>query len=158
MEKRFAIDELPVLLKRLKLFADENRQKQRRLLEQTSETLVEALRKDALEAFVKVYNERIDGPHNQTPSVKKQSKAHFPKMALPKFYSSLPEEENVLRVKLREEARTLLLQKKSAEVLSSEAMEALWPILDKHYSKPVVGEEKMINFDDFVKAGELRGR
>ena len=74
-------------------------------------------------------------------------------MTLPKFYSSLPQEENVLRVKLREEARTLLLQKKSAEVLSSEAMEALWPILDKHYSKPVVGEEKMMNFDDFCAAG-----
>ena len=59
----------------------------------------------------------------------------------------------MLRVKLREEARTLLLQKKSAEVLSSESMEALWPILDKHYSKPLVGEEKMINFNDFVKAG-----
>ena len=141
-EKRFAVDELPELLKRLKIFADENGEKRRRLSGQTSETIEEVRRKDELEAFVKIYNDKQNH--------------HFPKMTLPKFYSSLPQEENVLRVKLREEARTLLLQKKSAEVLSSEAMEALWPILDKHYSKPVVGEEKMINFNDFVKAGECR--
>lgn len=156
-EKRFAFDELPELLKRLKIFADENREKQRRKLSgQTSETIEEARRREEMEAFIKIYKERMDCPDGQTPGDKQRHK-HFPKLALPKFYSSLPQEENVLRVKLREEARTLLLQKKSAEVLSAEAMEALWPILDKHYSKPVVGEEKMINFNDFVKAGEDAG-
>jgi hypothetical protein len=36
-------------------------------------------------------------------------------------------------------------------------LEALWPILDKHHSPPTVGEEKMMNFDAFVAAGE-KGR
>jgi hypothetical protein len=68
----------------------------------------EERRKEELEAFVKLYKEKL------------QPESHKPKLGIPKFYQSLPQEEDVLKVKLREEARTLLLQKKSAEVLSSE--------------------------------------
>lgn len=65
-EKRFAIDELPVLLKRLKLFADENLEKQRRILEKTSsETIEEVRRKAELEAFVKMYKKKIDVDQNR---------------------------------------------------------------------------------------------
>ena len=166
-EKRFAIDELPVLLKRLKMFADENRRRQNSRISSTTETIEEVRRREELEAFIKVYRVKIEGCDGEGQSISKlqtsfqksndgvnKSALHLPRIPLPKFYAALPQEENVLRVKLREEARTLLLQKKSAEVLSSEAMEALWPILDKHFSQPVVGEEKMMNFDDFVAAGK----
>merc|ERR550534_2188915 len=134
-----------------------------------TETIEEVRRREELEAFIKVYRVKIEGcddggqsnsklqtSYQNNDGVKKTA-LHLPRIPLPKFYAALPQEENVLRVKLREEARTLLLQKKSAEVLSSEAMEALWPILDKHFSQPVVGEEKMMNFDDFVAAGEEAG-
>jgi len=140
-ERRYTYEELPTLLKKLKLFADDNQTR----LKKT----VEELRKEELDAFIGIYEARF-------PT--KQIQLHIPKLSqMPKFYDPLPQEENVLKSKLREEARTLLLQKKSAEVLSSDALEALFPILDKHISPPFVGEEKMMNYNAFLEAAKQAG-
>ena len=36
-------------------------------------------------------------------------------------------------------------------------MQRLWFLLDKHNTPPVVGEDQMINFDDFLKVDAQAG-
>lgn len=83
-------------------------------------------------------------------------------LRIPLFYEKPPPDaddddsasattSNTLRQKLREEARSLFLQKKSRELLDNTELKELWGYLDMHHTPPVVDEEKMINFKQ-VKA------
>ena len=54
--------------------------------------------------------------------------------------------------KLREESRTLFLQKRSKELLDNGELKELWSILEKNYTKPLIGEEQYINYEDYQKA------
>lgn len=51
---------------------------------------------------------------------------------VPRFYWKLPSEEDVLRQKLREEARSTFLQRMSRQLLDNSELKALWLLLDQH--------------------------
>ncbi|KAK6481340.1 serine/threonine-protein phosphatase 2A regulatory subunit B'' subunit gamma isoform X1 [Huso huso] len=76
---------------------------------------------------------------------------------IPRFYYRLPAEDEVLQQKLREESRAVFLQRKSRELLDNEELQNLWFLLDKHQTPPMIGEEAMINYDNFLKVGEKAG-
>ncbi|MGH0182198.1 UNVERIFIED_CONTAM: hypothetical protein FKN15_008475 [Acipenser sinensis] len=46
---------------------------------------------------------------------------------------------------------------KSRELLDNEELQNLWFLLDKHQTPPMIGEEAMINYDNFLKVGEKAG-
>ncbi|XP_051476599.1 serine/threonine-protein phosphatase 2A regulatory subunit B'' subunit gamma isoform X2 [Apus apus] len=76
---------------------------------------------------------------------------------IPRFYYRLPAEDEVLLQKLREESRAVFLQRKSRELLDNEELQNLWFLLDKHQTPPMIGEEAMINYENFLKVGEKAG-
>lgn len=59
--------------------------------------------------------------------------------------------------KLREEARALLLQKKSKELLDSNELKTLWGLLEQHHTQPLIGEQQFISYDDYLKVADLAG-
>ncbi|CAH1791111.1 unnamed protein product [Owenia fusiformis] len=77
--------------------------------------------------------------------------------AIPKFYFKLPSEEETLAQKLREESRAVFLQRRSRELLDNDELQGLWFLLDKHHTPPLVGEEQMINYEDFLKVAQQAG-
>ncbi|KAL7648208.1 UNVERIFIED_CONTAM: hypothetical protein RMT77_000111 [Armadillidium vulgare] len=78
--------------------------------------------------------------------------------AIPKFYFKLPSVDDHLRLKLREESRSVFLQRKSQELLDNEDLKDLWVLLERHQSPPNLGgDEQMINYIDFLKVAELSG-
>lgn len=70
---------------------------------------------------------------------------------IPKFYFKLPKENEIFLQKLREEARAFSLQRRSFGLLDNNDLKALWALLDKYHSPPIVSEEQFINYDDFKK-------
>lgn len=108
-----------------------------------------ALESEVEELFEKYYCEwkglSADGPSTSTS-------------VLPKFYRSLPLEDDVLRYKLREESRAIFLQRKSKVLLENEELKQLWMLLDKERSPPYTeGDEQLINYDDFLKVAKIAG-
>ena len=79
----------------------------------------------------------------------KPSHASFIK--IPKFYSKLPGEHEVLKLKLREEARAVFLQRKSRELIDNDELQKLWFLLDEFKVGDPVNDEGMINFSSFKK-------
>ncbi|XP_033120249.1 serine/threonine-protein phosphatase 2A regulatory subunit B'' subunit gamma-like [Anneissia japonica] len=71
--------------------------------------------------------------------------------AIPRFYYKLPSEDETLLQKLREESRAVFLQRRSRELLDNEELQNLWFLLDKHHTPPMVGEDQMVNYEDFLK-------
>lgn len=72
---------------------------------------------------------------------------------IPQFYFKLPSEDEPLLQKLREESRAVFLQRRSRELLDNDDLQALWTQLDKHQTPPVLADEQMINYEDFLKVG-----
>lgn len=70
---------------------------------------------------------------------------------IPKFYFKLPNEDEFLQQKLREEARAVFLQRRSKDLLDNEELQNLWATLDKHHTPPPFRNEQMINYEDFLK-------
>jgi len=68
---------------------------------------------------------------------------------IPQFYKPLPGEEDVLQQKLREEARAQFLQRRSKLLLDNAELKELWVVLDTHTSGPPLGEEQMMDWDQF---------
>ncbi|XP_046384216.1 serine/threonine-protein phosphatase 2A regulatory subunit B'' subunit gamma-like [Ischnura elegans] len=76
--------------------------------------------------------------------------------AIPKFYHKIPKEEDTLLRKLLEESRTLFLSRRNRQLIENDDLKALWRLLNTHHSPPIIaGEEKMINYDDFLKVISL---
>uniref|UniRef100_H2ZK94 Serine/threonine-protein phosphatase 2A regulatory subunit B'' subunit gamma n=1 Tax=Ciona savignyi TaxID=51511 RepID=H2ZK94_CIOSA len=75
---------------------------------------------------------------------------------IPRFHFRLPNDDEVLLQKLREESRAVFLQRKSRELLDNDELQNLWFLLDKHHTPPV-GEEQMVNYRDFLIVGEKAG-
>uniref|UniRef100_A0A8D0H0Z2 Protein phosphatase 2 regulatory subunit B''gamma n=1 Tax=Sphenodon punctatus TaxID=8508 RepID=A0A8D0H0Z2_SPHPU len=120
----------------------------RRLTACTDSKKSEQERKDEeMELFTKYYMEWKGGRKNVNTSY----------MNIPRFYYRLPAEDEVLLQKLREESRAVFLQRKSRELLDNEELQNLWFLLDKHQTPPVIGEEAMINYENFLKVGEKAG-
>lgn len=76
---------------------------------------------------------------------------------IPHFYHKLPKSNDVLAQKLREEARTLFLQKRSKELLDNTELKTLWNILQKNYTQPNVNNEQFINYDDYLRVVKIAG-
>jgi len=74
---------------------------------------------------------------------------------IPRFYKPLPGEEDALQQKLREEARAQFLQRRSKLLLDNAELKELWVVLDTHTSGLPVGEEQMMDWDQFCKVREL---
>jgi len=89
--------------------------------------------------------------------LKNSSKRFDENLALPKFYSKIPDQDNIICLKLREEARTAFLQTKSKALLDNTELQNLWTLLDKHHSTPFSSTEQMINYLDFKKVGQVAG-
>ncbi|EHA98522.1 Serine/threonine-protein phosphatase 2A regulatory subunit B'' subunit gamma [Heterocephalus glaber] len=97
--------------------------------------------------FTKYYSEWKGGGKNTNEFYK----------TIPRFYYRLPAEDEVLLQKLREESRAVFLQRKSRELLDNEELQNLWFLLDKHQTPPMIGEEAVINYENFLKFGEKAG-
>uniref|UniRef100_A0A182TZ59 Serine/threonine-protein phosphatase 2A regulatory subunit B'' subunit gamma n=1 Tax=Anopheles melas TaxID=34690 RepID=A0A182TZ59_9DIPT len=76
---------------------------------------------------------------------------------IPRFHFELPKSADSLAQKLREEARTLFLQKRSKELLDNAEFKLLWSLLEKHHSPPLIGEEQYINYENYCKVGTIAG-
>ena len=55
---------------------------------------------------------------------------------IPTFFRALPPEDDVLRQKLREEARAEFLQRRSKALLDNEELKRLWTLLDSNATPP----------------------
>ncbi|KAM9239534.1 serine/threonine-protein phosphatase 2A regulatory subunit B'' subunit gamma isoform 3-T3 [Leptosomus discolor] len=105
------------------------------------------LKDEEMELFTKYYMEWKGGRKSGNMSYTN----------IPRFYYRLPAEDEVLLQKLREESRAVFLQRKSRELLDNEELQNLWFLLDKHQTSPMIGEEAMINYENFLKVGEKAG-
>ena len=76
---------------------------------------------------------------------------------IPRFYFRLPNDDEVLLQKLREESRAVFLQRKSRELLDNNELQHLWFLLDKHHTPPVAKEEQMIDYAGFKLVAEKAG-
>ena len=63
---------------------------------------------------------------------KDSSGAEVTASALPPLHSRLPQPEDAIRTKLREEARAEFLQRRSKALLDNEELKQLWTLLDSH--------------------------
>ncbi|XP_045441314.1 serine/threonine-protein phosphatase 2A regulatory subunit B'' subunit gamma isoform X3 [Pipistrellus kuhlii] len=105
------------------------------------------LKDEEMDLFTKYYSKWKGGRKNTNEFYK----------TIPRFYYRLPAEDEVLLQKLREESRAVFLQRKSRELLDNEELQNLWFLLDKHQTPPMIGEEAMINYENFLKVGEKAG-
>ncbi|CAF0877830.1 unnamed protein product [Brachionus calyciflorus] len=76
---------------------------------------------------------------------------------IPRFFNPLPKEDDLMKQRLREEARALFLQKKNKELLSNEELESLRTLLEQNITRPIVGDDIMIDYKNFRKVGSLVG-
>lgn len=102
---------------------------------------------EEVEVFTKLYTEMRGPKENEDQSYD----------VIPKFYFKLPGEDEILLQKLREESRAVFLQRRSRELLDNEELQNLWFLLDKHHTPPMVGEDQMINYEDFLKVAGASG-
>ncbi|XP_007473311.1 serine/threonine-protein phosphatase 2A regulatory subunit B'' subunit gamma isoform X3 [Monodelphis domestica] len=119
----------------------------RRLAAPNSKKNEKELKDEEMDLFTKYYTEWKGGRKNANAFYK----------SIPRFYYRLPAEDEVLLQKLREESRAVFLQRKSRELLDNEELQNLWFLLDKHQTPPMIGEEAMINYENFLKVGEKAG-
>ena len=99
---------------------------------------------DELKEFVKLY-----------PKANQQVADTY--KLIPRFFTPLPKEDDLLQQRLREEARALFLQKKNKELLSNEELDNLRTVLEQHITRPLVGDDIMIDYKSFKKVGSMVG-
>lgn len=90
------------------------------------------------------------------PKAAEKDQAHSYQQ-IPKFFDPLPSEDDLMQQRLREEARALFLQKKNRELLSNDELENLRTLLEQHITRPIVGDEIMIDYQNFRQVGALVG-
>lgn len=76
---------------------------------------------------------------------------------IPPFYQTLPRNADSIGQKLREEARTVFLQKRSRELLDNNELKVLWTQLEASYTLPMLNNEKFISYDDYGTLCDLAG-
>lgn len=76
---------------------------------------------------------------------------------IPVFYHKLPKSTDRLAQKIREEARTLFLQKRSKELLDNAELKMLWNLLQKNFTPPAINNEQFINYDDYLRVVKEAG-
>lgn len=73
---------------------------------------------------------------------------------IPKFFWKLPQDNELLQQKLREETRSSFLQRRSRELLDNNELKALWILLDQHQTVP---DEQLISYTDYKRVAALAG-
>lgn len=76
---------------------------------------------------------------------------------IPAFYTALPKNADSIGQKLREEARTVFLQKRSRELLDNNELKVLWTLVESNYTVPTINGEKFISYDDYGTLRDLAG-
>lgn len=76
---------------------------------------------------------------------------------IPLFYHKLPKSTDAAGQRLREEARTLFLQKRSKELLDNNELKNLWALLEKNYTQPAINNEQLICYDDYLRVVRIAG-
>lgn len=113
---------------------------------------------DEIILFEKYYNE-LKAPstklREQLLSSNKQLMSSY--QTIPQFYHRLPKNNDCLAHKLREEARTLFLQKRSKELMDNNELKGLWALLEQNYTMPPINTEQYISYDDYLRVVRLAG-
>jgi serine/threonine-protein phosphatase 2A regulatory subunit B'' len=104
--------------------------------------------------FKKYYQELLTSTSSLSISPSSTTPASL--NVIPQFYFKLPE-HNTLAQKLREEARTLFLQKRSKELLDNNELKILWNLLEKYHQPPTISDEQFITYDNYLKVVQLAG-
>lgn len=95
--------------------------------------------------------------HEQQEHKHEKNDEHSTYKTIPMFYHKLPKNSDSMAQKLREEARTLFLQKRSKELLDNNELKVLWGLLEKNYTMPPINAEQFISYDDYLKVVRLAG-
>lgn len=74
---------------------------------------------------------------------------------IPKFYFKVPKASNSLSQKIRSEARSIFLQKRSKEILDNDELKSFWNILEKNHTQVTNNGEQLIGYDDYLKVMEI---
>lgn len=103
-----------------------------------------------------------DSPHNDDNevndrNVENDAKPNPSYAVIPVFYHKLPKSTDRLAQKIREEARTLFLQKRSKELLDNAELKMLWNLLQKNFTPPAINNEQFINYDDYLRVVKEAG-
>lgn len=96
------------------------------------------LEKEEDKYFQQYMNEWTDGEFSKT-------------LKFPKFFWRLPKENEVLRYKLHEEARSNFLQRKSKNLMDNNELRDLWNLLNQHQNSP---DDQLITYANFLKVAE----
>ncbi|KAK5648710.1 hypothetical protein RI129_003602 [Pyrocoelia pectoralis] len=73
---------------------------------------------------------------------------------LPQFHWRLPQENDILQQKLREETRSSFLQRRSHNLLDNNELKALWMLLDHYQTSP---NDQLISYSDYKVVTNLAG-
>ncbi|KAH8855477.1 Serine/threonine-protein phosphatase 2A regulatory subunit B'' subunit gamma isoform 2 [Schistosoma japonicum] len=75
-------------------------------------------------------------------------------LGIPDFFQRVPQDNEILPAKLREDARSALLERKSIGLLSNSELQEFWYLLERYHSPPTVNGEKFMNYENFRKASK----
>ncbi|CAH8834907.1 unnamed protein product [Trichobilharzia szidati] len=75
-------------------------------------------------------------------------------LGFPEFFQRVPQDHEILPAKLREDARSALLERKSMGLLSNSELQEFWYLLERFHSPPTVNGEKFMNYENFRKAAK----
>ena len=65
---------------------------------------------------------------------------------IPRFYKAIPKENEVIKHKLREEARALFLQRKSNALMDNEELQKLWFLLEENKTENAQADDHLISY------------
>ncbi|CAG5094828.1 Oidioi.mRNA.OKI2018_I69.XSR.g13897.t1.cds [Oikopleura dioica] len=74
-------------------------------------------------------------------------------LTIPRFHKALPKENEVVKHKLREEARALFLQRKSNALMDNEELQKLWFLLEENKTENVMSDDHLISYRNFKAVG-----
>lgn len=100
---------------------------------------------------------RKSTPNQTTTDTVKTAIENHTYKTIPPFYQMLPKSADSIGQKLREEARTVFLQKRSRELLDNNELKVLWTLLEANYTMPIMNAEKFISYDDYGTMRNLAG-
>lgn len=72
---------------------------------------------------------------------------------IPCFYKAMPKDNEVVKHKLREEARALFLQRKSNALIDNEELQKLWFLLEENKTENAQADDHLISYRNFKFVG-----
>lgn len=109
---------------------------------------------DEIDKNITENSDQLNATNESTVDEKKNSNTY---RVIPTFHSKLPKSNDLLAQKLREEARTLFLQKRSKELLDNNELRTLWSLLQQNFTPPSINNEQFINYDDYLRVVKIAG-